>query len=75
MTPDKPALVTDQAMPAQDYDRLWRAQQAAELLACITGPIAEATGITPDNTAAVAEYISEEMREVLNRSTPLEDQI
>ena len=38
MTPDKPALVTDQAMPAQDYDRLWRAQQASELLARLTAP-------------------------------------
>ncbi len=75
MTPDKPTLVGDQMMPAEDYDRLWRAQQATELLSRLTGPIAEATGITHDNTAAVAEYISDEMRDVLNRSTPLKDLI
>lgn len=75
MTPEKPSLVGEQTIPADDYDRLWRAQQASELLARITGPIAEATGITHDNTAAVAEYISEEMRDVLNRSTQLDEQI
>jgi len=75
MTPDKSTLLIDQVLPPEDIDRLWRAQQASELLSRLTGPIAEATGITHDNTAAVAEYISEEMRDVLNRSTPLEELI
>ena len=70
-----PPMLDEQNIDAAGYDLLWRAQLAAELLARITGPIAEATGITHDNTAAVAEYISDCMREVLNRSTPIEDLI
>lgn len=65
----------EQAINAPDYDRLWRAQQATELLARLNHEVASAAGITHDNTAAIAEYISEEMREVLNRSTPIEDLI
>lgn len=75
MTPDKSTLVSEQVLPPEDIDRLWRAQQASELLSRLTGPVADATGITHDNTAAVAEYISEEMRDVLNRSTPLAELI
>ncbi len=75
MTAEKPHLVGEQAVDASDYDRLWRAQQASELLARLTAPVAESIGITHDNTAAVAEFISEEMRDVLNRSTPLENLI
>lgn len=75
MSATAPELLNEQTIDAAGYDLLWRAQLAAELLACINGPIAQATGITHDNTAAVAEYISEGMREVLNRSTPIEELI
>jgi len=70
-----PPLLDEQAINAPDYDRLWRAQQATELLSRLTDEVADAAGITHDQTAAIAEYISEDMRDVLNRSTPVEELI
>lgn len=70
-----PPLLADQVIDVPGYDRLWRAQQASELLSRLTDEVATAAGITHDNTAALAEYISDDMRDVLNRSTPVEELI
>lgn len=58
-----------QAIGGDDYDRLWRAQQAAALLAAINAAIAADAGISHDSTAAVAEYIRDDMLDILNHST------
>ncbi|KAF1719831.1 hypothetical protein CSC75_13935 [Pseudoxanthomonas wuyuanensis] len=55
-------------IPGDDYDRLWRAQQAAMLLAAINNDVAVAAGVSHDATAAVAEYIRDDMLEILNHS-------
>ncbi|SOD53621.1 hypothetical protein [Pseudoxanthomonas wuyuanensis] len=57
-----------QIIPGDDYDRLWRAQQAAMLLAAINNDVAVAAGVSHDATAAVAEYIRDDMLEILNHS-------
>lgn len=59
-----------QVVNGQDYDRLWRAQQAAALLASINKDVAAEAGICHDSTAAVAEYIRDDMLEILNHTTP-----
>jgi hypothetical protein len=57
-----------QTINGQDYDRLWRAQQAATLLASINNHVASEGGISHDSTAAVAEYIRDDMLEILMNS-------
>lgn len=60
-----------QVIPGDDYDRLWRAQHAAMLLAAINNELAVTAGISHDATAAVAEYIRDDMLEILNHSKPV----
>ena len=63
-----------QTINGDDYDRLWRAQQAASLLAAINNYVAAEGGISRDSTAAVAEYIRDDMLDILTHSTPASGQ-
>jgi hypothetical protein len=63
-----------QIITGEDYDRLWRAQQAASLLAAINTETAATAGVSHDATAAVAEYIRDDMLEILNHSRPVSEQ-
>ncbi len=63
-----------QLINGQDYDRLWRAQQAATLLAALNNEYAAAAGISHDSTAAVAEYIRDDMLDILNHTSPAQIQ-
>jgi hypothetical protein len=63
-----------QVINGDDYDRLWRAQQAAMLLASINNEVASTAGISHDATAAVAEYIRDDMLEILSHSKPTAEQ-
>jgi hypothetical protein len=69
-TAERGSLDNAQVINGQDYDRLWRAQQAVTLLAAINNDAAADRGISHDNTAAVAEYIRDDMLEILTHSTP-----
>ena len=53
----------------EGIDRLWRAQMAATLLAALNNEAASAAGVSHDATAAVAEYIRDDMLQILNHST------
>lgn len=48
-----------------DHDRLWRAQQAIDLLSLLGGE--QPSPIDPTHLAAVAEYVAEDMRAILDR--------
>lgn len=63
-----------QIITGEDYDRLWRAQQACSLLAALNTEHAAAAGVSHDATAAVAEYIRDDMLEILNHSKPVSEQ-
>lgn len=65
-----PGLFDDQLIGGDDYDRLWRAQQAVQLLATINNMVAAGANISHDSTAAVAEYIRDGMLEILNQAQP-----
>ncbi|WP_369969880.1 hypothetical protein AB8E26_06680 [Stenotrophomonas rhizophila] len=62
-----------QLIGAGDYQRLWRAASACRLLAAITEEVAVEHGIDPDDTAAVAEYIRDDMYQILSRSKPADE--
>ena len=67
-TASRGGLDDSQSINGQDYDRLWRAQQAATLLAAINNHVADVGGISHDSTAAVAEYIRDDMLDILNHA-------
>lgn len=62
-----------QLIGAGDYQRLWRAAYACRLLAAITEEVANEHGIDPNDTAAVAEYIRDDMYQILSRSKPADE--
>ncbi len=62
-----------QVVNGDDYDRLWRIAYAVELLAALPAEAAKVLGITADHTSAVAEYISDDLRGILSRSTPVDE--
>lgn len=62
-----------QVVTSDDYDRLWRIAYAVELLAALPAEAAKVLGITADHTSAVAEYISDDLRGILSRSTPVDE--
>lgn len=62
-----------QLIGGSDYQRLWRAAYACRLLATITEEVAKEHGIDPNDTAAVAEYIRDDMYLVLSRSKPADE--
>ena len=68
-TAERGNVEKSQTINGDDYDRLWRAQQAASLLAAINNNVAAEGGISHDSTAAVAEYIRDDMLQILNHST------
>ncbi len=57
------------------HDRLWRAQQAASLLAFLNHDVARAAGFSEDGTAAVAEYVARDLADVLGAATLIHPQI
>ncbi|AMU99471.1 hypothetical protein [Xanthomonas citri] len=56
----------DYAISDDDQFRLWRAYHAAALLAALTNDIAVEAGVNQDGPAAVADYIREELLDILN---------
>lgn len=74
--PGAPAPADDrgaQLIAGADYQRLWRAAFACRLLATITEEVAKEHGIDPNDTAAVAEYIRDDMYLILSRSKPADE--
>lgn len=64
-------VVAGQWIDGEGYDRLWRAQQAVSLLAAFNQVTSlAASGVNHDATAAVAEYIRDDLLEILNDSQP-----
>ena len=51
-----------------DMNRLWRAQHAATLLAALSTEAVHFVNISRDSTAAVAEYIAQDVLDVLNKA-------
>lgn len=51
------------------HDRLWRAQQAAALLATLNHDVSRTAGFSQDGPAAVAEYVARDLEDVLARAT------
>jgi predicted Zn-dependent protease len=66
-----PSLDLQFAFLEDDYYRLWRAHHAAALLATLSGDLATRNGISHDSTAAVADYIQQELQEVLGSATQI----
>lgn len=62
-----------QLIGCNDYLRLWRAAYACRLLAAITEDLAKEHGIDPNDTAAVAEYIRDDIYQILSRSKPADE--
>ncbi len=62
-----------QLIGGADYQRLWRAAHACDLLATITEEVAKEHGIDPKHTAAVSEYIRDDMYQILSRSKPADE--
>ncbi|HHA2735553.1 MULTISPECIES: hypothetical protein [Stenotrophomonas] len=58
---------------AEDVTRLWRISYAVELIAVLPVEAAKLLGITADHTSAVAEYIRDDLREILTRSKPADE--
>jgi hypothetical protein len=71
--PGPPSADHAQVVNGDDYDRLWRIAYAVELLAALPAEAAKVLGITADHTSAVAEYISDDLRGILTRSTPVDE--
>lgn len=74
--PGPPTAADDrgaQLIAGADYQRLWRAAYACRLLATITEEVAKEHGIDPNDTAAVAEYIRDDMYLILSRSKPADE--
>lgn len=61
----------DFALSEEAMDRLWRARNVIALLASLDKDTTEAGAINPDGPAAVAEYASEDMLEILTTATRL----
>lgn len=57
----------------QDFDRLWRAQQAVTLLAALNNDAASSAGISHASLAAIAEYIRDDMLQILNSAEPADE--
>lgn len=55
----------DYSITEEDHNRIWRAQHAATLLAALGNDVAVGAGISHDGPAAVADYIREELLDVL----------
>ncbi|MFC3549430.1 hypothetical protein ACFOLC_00200 [Lysobacter cavernae] len=51
-----------------EVTRLWRAKHAATLLAAFDGDTANLRSVTRDNLAAVADYIAEDVENVLRQA-------
>lgn len=51
-----------------DMNRLWRAQHAATLLAALSSEAVDFVNVSRDSTAAVAEYIAQDVLDVLNKA-------
>lgn len=51
-----------------DMNRLWRAQQAATLLAALSTEAVSFVNVSRDSTAAVAEYIAQDVMDVLGKA-------
>jgi len=56
------------AVSEDDMNRLWRAQHAATLLAALSTEAVSFVNVSRDSTAAVAEYIAQDVLDVLNRA-------
>ncbi len=56
-----------------DFDRLWRAQQAVTLLAALNNDVASTAGFSHAGPAAVAEYIRDDMLQILNAAEPADE--
>jgi hypothetical protein len=54
----------DYTISEDEHARLWRAYEAMALLAALDNEIATRAGITADGTAAVADFIREELLDV-----------
>lgn len=53
------------------HDRLWRAQQAVQLLSALNHDVAHAAGFSEDGPAAVAEYVARDLADVLGTALPI----
>jgi len=60
-----------QVINGDDYQRLWRISDAADLLGKLPSEAAEMLGIEADHTSAVAHYIAEDLAAILRRSRPV----
>ena len=56
------------AVSEDDMNRLWRAQHAATLLAALSTEAVSFVNVSLDSTAAVAEYIAQDVLDVLNKA-------
>jgi len=54
----------DYTISEEDHFRLWRAHDAVALLAALNNDTATKAGISADGTAAVADFIREELLDV-----------
>ena len=63
----------DYTIGEEEHFRLWRAQEAASLLAAVNHDVAITAGITHDGAAAVADYIREELMDVLTSAQRLRE--
>lgn len=63
----------DFSINEEEQYRLWRAYHAAALLAALTNDVAIEAGINHDGPAAVAEYIRQELLDVLNGAQRLRE--
>lgn len=52
----------------EDMNRLWRAQQATTLLAALSNEAVRFVNVSRDSTAAVAEYIAQDVMDVLSKA-------
>ncbi|AKN97849.1 hypothetical protein [Xanthomonas oryzae] len=63
----------DYAINEEEHDRLWRAQQAASLLAPINHDVATRAGVGHDGVSAIADYIREELLDILSSARHLRE--
>ncbi|AKO14258.1 hypothetical protein BRN51_16400 [Xanthomonas oryzae pv. oryzae] len=63
----------DYAINEEEHDRLWRAQQAVSLLATINQDVATRASVGHDGVAAIADYIQEELLDILSSAWHLRE--
>ncbi|KTF40678.1 hypothetical protein [Xanthomonas translucens] len=61
------------AINEDNFYRLWRAHHAAALLSALDNDHAAGSGVSHDSTAAVADYVQQELLEILGSAKKLRD--